>query len=83
VAATEDEKLMLEVMVEGIFGFLVDWFIAIFWWLLLFPVIWLSTLPFILVIALFRPGKYSLVVSGMLYSVHSFWRDWGILFTPF
>jgi len=68
---------MAQLILEGILGFLIEGIVTVFWWLILFPVVWLASLPFILVIAIFRRGKYSYLVSSMLYSVHSFWRDSG------
>jgi hypothetical protein len=30
--------------------------VSILWWIFLFPVVWIVSLPFILVIAAFKPG---------------------------
>jgi hypothetical protein len=68
-------------MVEGILGFIIECLLGLFWWIILFPVVWLVSLPFILVIALFRRERYSLAVTDMLASVDCFWSDWGLYFT--
>ena len=73
---------MIQVVIEGVLGFIVECLITLFWWIILFPVVWLVSLPFILIIALFRRGSYTLAVTDMLTSVHCFWRDWGLCFTP-
>jgi len=73
---------MLETVLNGIFGFIIDYFISLFWWFLFFPVVWLVSLPFISIIAIFRREAYGCAVGNMLYSVHSTWRDWGIGFAP-
>ena len=73
---------MLQAIAEGILGFIVECLISILWWLILFPVVWLVSLPFILVIALFRRQPYGYAVSCMLTSVHLLWREWGLFFTP-
>ena len=63
-----------ELLLESTFGSL--------WWFVLFPVIWLVAAPFILVIALFRGKRYRAAVFEMFLSVHHFWKEWGIAFTP-
>jgi hypothetical protein len=40
------------------------------------------SLPFILIIALFRRGDYSCAVFNMLTAVHSAWRDGGAFIVP-
>jgi hypothetical protein len=72
---------MWQTIVEAVLEFLAEWLIALFWWIILFPVVWLVSLPFILVIALFRRGRYDIVVTNMLSSVDCFWREWGLYFT--
>jgi len=73
---------MIQVVIEGVFGFILECLISLFWWIILFPVVWLVSLPIILIIALFRRGSYSFAVTSMLTSVHCFWCDWGLFFTP-
>jgi len=73
---------MIQGVVEGVLGFIVECLISLIWWFILFPVAWLVSLPFILMIALFRRERYSVAVTSMLTSVHCFWRDWGLLFLP-
>ena len=73
---------MLQAITEGVLGFIIECLIGILWWIILFPVVWLVSLPFILVIALFRRQPYGFAVASMLTSVHLFWREWGLFFTP-
>jgi hypothetical protein len=71
---------MLQAVIELFFGFIFDGLISMLWWLILFPVVWLVSLPFILTIALFRTEPYGFAVTKMLYSVHFAWRDLGLMF---
>ena len=73
---------MIHTVLEGVLGFIFECLISIVWWFILFPIIWLVSLPFILVIALFRRGSYSFAVTSMLTSVHGFWREWGLFLMP-
>jgi hypothetical protein len=73
---------MIQTVIEGVLGFIVECFISLFWWFILFPVVWLVSLPFIMIIALFRRERYGFAVTAMLTSVHCFWRDWGLFITP-
>jgi hypothetical protein len=65
---------MFQAVLELIWEFIVDWLLGFIWRLLLFPVVWLISLPFILVISMFGPRPYWLSVRNMLASVHVFWR---------
>jgi predicted ferric reductase len=71
---------MLEAILESFFGFVIECLIALSWWVLLFPVVWLVSLPFILTISLFRRQPYGLAVTEMLTSVHIFWGETGMIF---
>ena len=62
--------------------FLISVILGFVWWFLLFPVVWLVSLPFILLIAIFRRGRYSEAVRDMFSGVHHFWSEWGILLVP-
>jgi hypothetical protein len=73
---------MIQAVIEGVFGFIVECLISLFWWIILFPVVWLVSLPFILIIALLRHERYSFAVTSMLTTVHCAWRDWGFFITP-
>lgn len=55
--------------------------ISILWWVILFPVVWLVSLPFVMTIALFSRPPYRRAVTNMLASVSDFWCAWGFLFT--
>jgi hypothetical protein len=67
---------MILIVIENILGFLVENLIVGFVCFILSPVVWLISLPFILIIALFRRGQYGVIVVDMLASVNSLWR-WG------
>ena len=73
---------MIQPVIEGVFGFIVECLISLFWWFILFPVVWLVSLPVILVMALFRRERYSVAVTSMVATVHCAWRDWGLFITP-
>jgi hypothetical protein len=73
---------MLQAIAEVIVRFIIECLLSVLWWLILFPVVWLVSLPFILFIALFRRQPYGFAVANMLASVHIFWRDWGMFCTP-
>ena len=66
-------------ILELIAGVIIDCLLGIFWWLVLFQVVWLVSLPFILVIALFKRMPYSTAVGEMLLSVHISWCEFGPL----
>ena len=73
---------MLQAILESVFWFLAELLFSLFWWIILFPVVWLLSLPFILLMALFRRKRYALAVTEMLGSVHCFWKEWGMLIVP-
>jgi hypothetical protein len=56
--------------------------LGLLWWIILFPVIWLVSAPFILVIAVFRSQGYPEAVADMFGAVHRFWEKWGFAFLP-
>ena len=68
---------MLTAVLESVFECVPEFLAGLFWWIVLFPVVWLVSLPFILVIALFRREPYGLAVVDLIGSVHCFWKDWG------
>ncbi len=49
----QNQDFMWQTIVEAVVEFLAEWLIALFWWIILFPIVWLVSLPFILVIAAF------------------------------
>jgi hypothetical protein len=65
------------ILIEAILGFVVESFIFAFVCYLLCPIVWIASLPFILIIALFCRGKFGDNVIEMLSSVNSLWR-WDI-----
>jgi hypothetical protein len=79
---TTPEIAVTQTIMEAVLEFILECLISLFWWILLFPVVWLVSLPFILIIALFQRERYGVAVTNMLTSVHCFWFDWGIFFTP-
>ena len=68
---------MILTVIAGIFEFFIEELLFSFVCFILSPVIWLISLPFILIVALFSRGKYDAAVFEMLRSVNSLWR-WGI-----
>jgi hypothetical protein len=79
---TTPEIAMIQTILEAVFEFILECLISFFWWYWLFPVVWLVSLPFILIIAQFQRERYDVAVTNMLTSVHCFWCDWGLFFTP-
>ena len=73
---------MLNSLLELVLRSLVECLLSLLWWFLLFPVVWLVSLPFILIMARFRRPPYGLAVTRMLTTVHCAWRDWGLFLTP-
>jgi hypothetical protein len=73
---------MFQTIFEGLLGFVAECLIGLVWRIILFPVVWLVSLPFILMIALFRRERYNIAVTNMLSSVDYFWRECGLFFTP-
>jgi hypothetical protein len=65
------------ILIETILGFIAEYIIVSFVCYVLSPIVWLVCLPFILIIALFRRGRYNAAVIDMLACVNSLWR-WGI-----
>jgi uncharacterized membrane protein YvlD (DUF360 family) len=65
------------ILLDAILGFIVESLIFAFVCYILSPIVWIVSLPFILIIALFCRGKYGANVIEMLTSVNSVWR-WGI-----
>lgn len=53
---------MMQPAMEGILGLIVEWLISLFWWFMRFPVVWLVSLPFIPITALFRRERDSVAV---------------------
>jgi len=68
---------MILMVIESVLGFLVENLVIGVVCYVLTPAVWLISLPFILVIALFRRGEYNDSVCDLLTSVNSFWHDWG------
>jgi hypothetical protein len=53
---------------------------SLFWWIILFPVVWLVSVPFVLVVALFRREPYRVAVFECFLAIHRFWVEWGAMF---
>lgn len=70
------------IMFQFIMEFFVDALLGLLWWVILLPVVWLASLPFILVISLFRPRRYLEEVWTLLFAVTELWRDYGVLIIP-
>lgn len=74
---------MIQTIAQAIFQLIAACAVYVIWWLLLQPLAWLLSLPFILIIALFRRGDYVSTVAGMLAGVSRFWGFWSQLIIPF
>jgi hypothetical protein len=61
---------------------LIQLLLTLFWWLIGFPIIWLASLPFILLFAIFSSKPYRGAVFDMLASVSQFWAGWGLSVVP-
>jgi hypothetical protein len=70
-------SFMILIVIESILSFIIEAIITSFVCFILSPIVWLICLPFILIIALFRRGKYGVMVVDMLASVDFFWGYWG------
>jgi hypothetical protein len=75
---------MFQAIIEAFAGSVQENLLALIWYFVLFPIIWLASLPFILVIALFRrePYGYGFAVACLCTSVYEFWWKWGEWFVP-
>ena len=73
---------MIDSVLLGVLRFVVECLISLFWWFILFPVVWLVSLPLILIVALFRRERYGSAVTSMLETVHGAWRDYGHFILP-
>jgi hypothetical protein len=73
---------MFQAIIEFTSGVIVYLVFAFLWWIILFPVVWLVSLPFILVFAPVRREPYHVAVIDMFTSVHHFWRDYGLGILP-
>ncbi len=74
--------VMLASIFEVVFGFVLENCLAILCAFVLLPAVWLASLPFILVIALFRREPYGFAVTDLFASVHEFWLKRGMGFDP-
>jgi hypothetical protein len=69
---------MLEAIIEFAWEFIIESVLAILWWLVLFPVVWVVCVPFILLFAAVCQEPYYEAVANMFNSVTCFWRDNGL-----
>jgi len=68
-------KIMFQAILECGWEFLVDWVLGFFWWLILYPVVLIVSLPFVLILAAFCRQPYWRAVGNMLATVNDFWRE--------
>lgn len=73
---------MMHSVIAGVLGFALEFLFSLLWWIVLFPVVWLVSLAFILVIALFQQGRYRFAVTDGLAAVHDYWKEWGLMVVP-
>ena len=69
-------------IIEILAGLMAETAIVLFWWLVLFPLVLLVSLPFILVRAACQKPAYGLAVTNMVAAVYMFWQEWGGEFVP-
>ena len=69
-------------MIHAAAEFVIWCLLGFLWWFILFPVVWLVSTPFILILAVFSRKQYKHAVFDMFDSVHGFWIDWGLLIVP-
>ncbi|GEM_PF-5228247 len=67
---------------DSILEMLGRWLIALLLVVILLPVIWLVTSPFILIGAGLMPGEYGQNVSKAYHAVSDIWLDWGLFLLP-
>jgi hypothetical protein len=60
---------------ETVAGVILELLISIAVWFVLYPIVWLLSLPLVLTIALFRKGQYKENVSTMLSTVTGWWTE--------
>lgn len=63
-------------------SFLLEILLGFFWWIVLFPAIWIVATPFILVFSFMSKLPYEEAVKGAYRKVTDFWAEWGTMFTP-
>jgi hypothetical protein len=63
-------------------GFVTDFLIALLWWTFLFPVVWIVSAPWILIVSIFDKKSYIDAVASRFRSITKIWSDWGIMFGP-
>jgi hypothetical protein len=51
-------------------------------WVVLFPAVWIVSLPVILILSLFDQRPYFIAASGRMKAVHEWWSEWGLILTP-
>jgi hypothetical protein len=63
--------------------FIVEILFTIAWWVLLFPILWIISLPIILLIALFSKEPFFATVKDKYSKVTKWWTEYGVIFSPF
>ncbi len=62
--------------------FLFELFFGFFWWVVLFPVVWVLSVPIVLVLALFDETSYIHAVRSRFRTMTKLWAEWGIVIVP-
>ncbi len=62
---------------------IVEILFTIAWWVLLFPILWIISLPIILLIALFSKEPFLATVKDKYGKVTKWWAAYGVIFSPF
>ena len=60
-----------------------DLIISLVWWVILFPIVYLTVTPFILIFAVFDKEPFWKSVQSRYRRVTRFWVDKGLLYSPF
>ncbi|MBI3353089.1 MAG: hypothetical protein HY036_10990 [Nitrospirae bacterium] len=64
----------MEVVLDFLFGLL--------WWIFLFPIIWVLSVPWILIVALFDKASYIDSIVSRFRTVIKVWAAWGAVIIP-
>ena len=67
----------MQLIGELLFELVLRFLGGLIFWIVMFPVVWLVSLPCVMVIALFRAQPYMDSVFDMMTDVHDCWKAWG------
>jgi hypothetical protein len=61
----------------------VEMLFTIIWWIVLSPVLWTVSLPFILLMAVFSQEPFFVAVRSKYTKITKWWAEYGVIFYPF